>query len=294
MALQPSPSAQRAVAIVQFLAEHPDETLSVAELARRVGQSRATCQAVLLALESADWVRRREGGGYTLGAGLIAVGAAAARGAGVVELLRLAADEIQSSTGCEAIACLPAGTYLITVARAGPTDPFSGATTVGHAYPLAPPYGLAFVAWEKAEFDRWIARAPELDPGARGRLEEAAGFVRELGYSITLDSATRWVLGSAVDDLADDERAEVLAALAHDDYVAVDPSGRRTMRVSHLSAPVFGPDGRVIALMGVNVGADDASRLPEIAATLCTTARRLSDELQTPGAPARTPLAAEG
>lgn len=93
--------------IVGFLAEHPAETFAVADLARRLGQSRATCQAVLLALESADWVRRGDQGGYTLGAGLIPVGAAAQRGLGVTELLRNAVNELYLALGHEVMACVP-------------------------------------------------------------------------------------------------------------------------------------------------------------------------------------------
>ncbi len=283
MALQASPSAQRAVDIVLFLAEHSGETFSVAGLARHVGQSRATCQAVLLALEASDWVRRQESGGYTLGAGLIAVGAAAARGAGVVELLRPAVNELNATTGCEVIACIPAGMNLIAVARAGPTEPYAVATIIGQVFPLAPPLGLSFAAWDDAELDRWLARAPQLGRRERGRLEEAAGLVRELGYSLTLDSATRRTLKASLDALPEAEREQVTAALAHDEYVAVDPEQRRITRFSHMSAPVFGSERRVVALLGINLGVDDATRVPEIARALRRTVQRLADHLAAPG-----------
>ena len=66
--------------MIRFLAEHSGESFAVADLSRRVAQSRATCQAVLLALEPSNWVRRTRDG-YTLGAGLISIGAAAQQGA---------------------------------------------------------------------------------------------------------------------------------------------------------------------------------------------------------------------
>ena len=281
MALQPSPSAQRTVQIVRFLAEHPGEALSVSDLARRVGQSRATCQSVLLALETADWVRRRDGGGYTLGVGLISVGAAAQRGAGVIELLRSAAQDLYLATGCEVIACLPAGTHMIVVARSGPSDPFSVATNIGQAFSVEPPVGLSYAAWDDAELVRWMDRAPQLGVRHRARLTQAASLVRELGYSVTLDPATRRALDESVGSLAEDDRAEVLAALAHDEYVAVDPT-RRNVRVSNVSAPVFGPDGRIAALMGLTLGPDDSAHLREQAALLCAAARRLGDHLRAP------------
>ncbi|UGQ11954.1 helix-turn-helix domain-containing protein [Yinghuangia sp. ASG 101] len=284
MALQPAPSAQRAVEIVGFLAEHPAETFAVADLARRLGQSRATCQAVLLALESADWVRRGEQGGYTLGAGLIPVGAAAQRGLGVVELLRDTVNELYLALGHEVMACVPIGGQMIVVARAGSSDPFSVAVTVGQSYPLAPPYGLAFAAWDDGEIDRWVARSPHLDDATEARLREAAALVRELGYSVTLDPATRRALGSTVDRLSEARRAEVLRTLAHDEYVTVDPVQRQSMRVTHISAPVFGTHGEVVALMGTFVGMNDHEQVPIAATSLCAATRRLSTVLGAPRA----------
>ena len=291
MALQASPSAQRAVDIVQFLAEHSGKTFSVAGLARHVGQSRATCQAVLLALEASDWVRRQESGGYTLGAGLIAIGAAAARGAGVVELLRSAVNELYASTGREVIACIPAGMNLIAVARAGPIEAYAVATIVGQVFPLVPPLGLPYAAWDNDELDRWLARAPQLDRRERGRLEEAAGLVRELGYGITLDSVTRRTLRAGVDALPEAEREEIIAALAHDEYVAFDSDQRRTTRFSHIAAPVFGADRRVVATLGINLGVDDAARVPEIGRALRAAVQRVGDKL---AAPVATPTHVSG
>ncbi len=279
MPLQPSPSAERTIQIVRFLAEHPGETFSVSDLARRVGQNRATCQAVMLALEAANWVQRRDGGGYTLGVGLISVGAAAQRGTGVIELLRSAAQDLYLATGCEVIACLPTGTHMIAVARAGPSDPFSVATNIGQAFSIEPPVGLSYAAWDDNELDRWMDRAPQLSVVERTRLTEAAALVRQLGYSVTLDPATRRALDGSVGSLAEADRAEVLAALAHDDYAAIDAT-RRNVRVSNVSAPVFGPDNRITALIGLTLGPDDSFHLRDQAALLCAAARRLGDHLE--------------
>lgn len=281
MTLQPSPSAERTIQVVRFLAEHPGETFSVSDLARRVRQNRATCQSVVLALEAANWVQRRDGGGYTLGVGLISVGAAAQRGTGVIELLRSAAQDLYLVTGCEVIACLPTGTHMIVVARSGPSDPFSVATNIGQAFSIEPPVGLSYAAWDDTELDRWMDRAPQLGRGERARLTEAATLVRELGYSVTLDPATRRALDGSVGSLAEADRTEVLAALAHDEYAAIDPT-RRNVRVSYVSAPVFGPDGRIAALMGLTLGPDDSSHLRDQAALLCAAVRRLGDHLQAP------------
>src|SRR5580658_8442904 len=166
MGLQPAPSTLRTVEIVKYLAERPGEAYAVADLARRLGQSRATCQAVLLALEPSQWVRRTKDG-YTLGAGLISVGAAAQRGAAVVGLLRDAVRDLNEELGCEILGYLPAGDQLINVSRVGPNTLMSITMEEGQAFPLVPPYGLAFTAWDEAELERWIARAPKVSKAAQ-------------------------------------------------------------------------------------------------------------------------------
>src|ERR1700724_3232113 len=99
MRTEPAPSARKAVEIVSLLAEHPSETFPVAEIARRLGHNRATCQAVLLALDDAGWVRRAGDGGYAIGPALIPLGAAALAGIPVVELLRPAVRQLHEAVG---------------------------------------------------------------------------------------------------------------------------------------------------------------------------------------------------
>jgi DNA-binding IclR family transcriptional regulator len=275
LGLQPAPSAIRTVEVVRYLAERPGEQFAVADLARRLGQSRATCQAVLLALEPADWVRRSEGG-YTLGAGLIAVGAAAQHGVAIVGALRSATAELYDQTGCEILGYLPAGDQLINVSRVGSNSPLSVTMVEGQAFPLAPPYGLAYAAWDQTELDKWMARAPGLSSRGQARLKKAAAIVRELGYSVILDPVARREFKSSVDDLSEARRQMVARALYHHDLLSLDDPEFNQIRVSLLSAPVFGAGGKVVALIGIVFGVDQPASIPELAASLLAATRRLS------------------
>jgi DNA-binding IclR family transcriptional regulator len=281
MALQPAPSALRTVAIVRYLAEHPGEVYAVADLARRVGQSRATCQAVLLALEPSHWVRRSKDG-YTLGEGLISIGAAAQQGAAIVGLLRAAARDLYEEIGCEVLGYVPAGDQLINVSRVGPGSLTSISMVEGQAFPLIPPSGLAFAAWDESELELWIGRAPHVSRAAQARLRKAAAIVRELGYSVLLDPVTRRELKSTVDELSEARRQFVATALSHDELVGMESEAARTMRVSLLSAPVFGADGKVGGILGIVFDVNQYAQVAEMVASLKSACRQLSDRLGAP------------
>jgi DNA-binding IclR family transcriptional regulator len=283
MALQPAPSAVRTVEVVRFLAQHPSEVFAVADLARRVEQSRATCQAVLLALEPSDWVRHTQGG-YTLGAGLISIGAAARQGAAIVGLLRAATRDLYEEIGCEVLGYLPAGDQLINVSRVGPNSPFSVTVAEGQAFPFAPPHGLAGAAWDDTELEEWIRRAPNIGSRGQARLRKAAAIVRDLGYSVQFDPVTRRELRSSVDELSATRQQLVASALAHDDLLGKDVEQPGPMRASLLSAPVFGADREVVALIGVLFWSDQYVRVPHIATSLLSACRKLSERLGTPSA----------
>src|SRR5204862_283541 len=53
MTPRPAPGAERVVAVLNFLAAHPDESFTLSELARRLDLNKATCHALLTTLTQA-------------------------------------------------------------------------------------------------------------------------------------------------------------------------------------------------------------------------------------------------
>lgn len=273
MPMQPAPSAQRAIDIITLLAEQPRESFPVAEIARRVGQTRATCQAVLLALEAPAWVHRTDSGGYALGSGLIGVGMAAQQGSGVTALLGRTVKALHAETHCEASGAIPSGPNLIVVARSGPSHPLTVAIPLGQVFPLIPPFGLAFAVWGEGTFDEWLSRAPQLTKAGRGHLAKAAGIARDLGYSVNLDTGTRQELTALR------RTAEVRRVLELDEELAMRSGVSLRVQASHVSAPVLTPDGRAIAEIGVLLGGSDPEEFMAAAAAVKVAAARASQEL---------------
>src|SRR5689334_349455 len=74
---RPSPSATRAVGIINFLAEHPHQAFKLSDLQRALRLSRTTCHSILLALVEAGYIHRGSDKSYTLGPALVDIGRAA-------------------------------------------------------------------------------------------------------------------------------------------------------------------------------------------------------------------------
>ena len=279
MPLQAAPSAQRAVEVVHFLAQRPTESFAVAMIARSVGQSRATCQAVLLALEASGWVHRDVAGGYSIGTGLISVGMAARRGTAIVDLLQAGVHDLHTGTGQQATASIPSGRDLVIVARSGPDRPLAVAMAIGQVFPLAPPYGLAFAAWGEGNLERWLDRTPDLGRSARARLRKAAGLVRHMGYSVILDAATRHALTAEAARPAEQDRDDLLNVLAQEEHLAFRSDSPSPAQVSYISAPVLVAGDQVVALVGLLLQTNNAREFINSAAAVRLAASRVSDTL---------------
>jgi DNA-binding IclR family transcriptional regulator len=82
--------------------------------------------------------------------------------------------------------------------------------------------------------------------------------VRRRGYGVALDPATRHRLREVAKQLAEGDRAvlrhelaELLRAVAEEEYATVDLDHDFSHEVTAISAPVFGPDGTVVLVVGL-------------------------------------------
>lgn len=262
---RPSPAVDRVVAVLNFLAAHPDEGFTLSELARHVDLNKATAHSLLNALAGAGYVLRHPTRRtYTLGPALVALGNAAAGSSPAVDFARGEMRALAERFELECLATTAVGDEMVIVARSGVPGNLRIAdelVQVGRRLPLVPPLGTVFTAWAPAEeIERWLAllgRTASEDEIERYR--DGLVAARRRGYVVGLEADPRATLGRALAQLADDERAarvrdvldSLVDELGHDEYILVDLRPGATYFVNHLVAPVFGPDGEVVLALSL-------------------------------------------
>jgi len=263
--IKPAPAVLRAMDVLECLAASGSRASTMSEIARRTGQSKATCHSVLLALAKGGYVRRDPSSlAYSLGPGLISLGALASSNLRLSEVARHEMEELSQSLGVTTAAAIASGSHLVVIAGVGPPQPFQASLPVGQRVPFAPPLGAAFIAWSpEADIEEWLDRAPRrLSDGERRHFRDALAAVREHGYSVTLDDPAGHQFAEAVEQVAihpespeaQARRDQMISNLGTSYLPATFEEGR-TYRLTQISAPVFGHDGTVaMVVLGIAVG----------------------------------------
>lgn len=272
---EPSNPTSRVVDVLNFLAAHPTEAFSLAELARHLGLSNGSAHRILTTLSSAHFLSRdAKRRTYSLGRAMVAIGQAAVethRGIDVArrELARLAGD---LNVQCSANAVVD--DEILVLVKEGAAQSHRGLTRVGERRPLVPPLGLCHVAWggEQAIAAYVAAAAPHLGDAAFARLHAAFPLIRQRGFAMAAH-------GPGAGQLTPDELQLIAAADA-------GPGG-----VGTITAPVFSPTGEVslqLVLSGLpsHLGAHEIARYAE---KLCATAASITSETHGRKPPQRTP-----
>jgi DNA-binding IclR family transcriptional regulator len=266
-----SPSAGRTLQLLETLAADPSRRFSLTDLRRTLGFSQGTIYALLTTLKRAGYVRRDPVDRlYSLGPAILPVGDAARRAYPIVDQALGPMQEVADDLDTECHAGMRVSDQILVVARLGPAQPLGVGVRVGERYPLVPPIGAAFVAWESpAAVEEYLARAaPDLNQDERDRHRRGLAAVRKRGYSIHADDGPwremnelvgRRNTGAGADEL--DGTVRTLAReLGHHRYLVVDLEDIATEAWIELSAPVFDAEGAVALTVGV-------SSIPELVAT---------------------------
>jgi DNA-binding IclR family transcriptional regulator len=281
---RPAPSAERTVALLDFLAAHPEERFGLSELARRLAISKATAHALTAALTDAGYLLRHPvDKRYSLGPALVGIGnAAASRQFEVVDYARDEMRRLADELRVLCVASATIGDEIVILGRSGDLGPLSPSVQVGHRLPLAPPLGTVFMAWSAPDaIGAWLRR---LGPGASDaeveRYRAAVATVRGRGYSLALEADARIRLGEALAG-GDDQVTSLVVELGHEEYILGALEHSSSYRLSLVAAPVFGADRR-IALVLTLFGFRDAlpaREVPRLADRLLESTQRVTKTL---------------
>jgi DNA-binding IclR family transcriptional regulator len=240
---RPAPGADRSVAVLELLADHPEERFTLSEVARRCGLNKATAHALLSALTAHGiLLRHPEEKRYSLGPRLVAIGDAASNGYTAVDFAPSVLGRLAADTGLRTAAIRLDDDTLTVIARAGVgTDLDAPLPRLPHI----PPLGALFMAWsDEPSTEAWLARAPAGE--VVGRLLEALPTIRRLGFAVTLwseDWHSLWASGAPRP--SHDELRALLGEVGRKGPLLSDVDVRSSYRVHDVAAPVFRADGRV-------------------------------------------------
>jgi DNA-binding IclR family transcriptional regulator len=258
VSLKPAPATFRTLELLNFLALHSAETFSTSDLARHLGQNRATCQTILMALESSDWVRRGTDKSYGLGPGAGLVGHAVLSCLPIVEESRDVLQSLYNDFHVELTVSILSGGHFLTVDRAGHDSDFLPSVPIGFISRHTPPFGLVFVAWDSAALERWLARSqPPLDDQAKERHRNAAEAVRRIGYTAILDDVVKQEVVQAIEgrSFASDSdtslafRGRLADVLVYENLVGEYFHALIPQSVTNIVVPIFGPGDRIVAML---------------------------------------------
>lgn len=283
----------RPIRVVTFLAAHPTETFTLAEIVRHLGLSKGSAHRVMTALTASGFVHRHpRHRTYSLGIALVAIGQAALQKYPGIEFARreMARLVAELGVGC-GTAAIVNHEYLL-LGREGAPHAYDGLTLVGERRYVVPPIGIGQMAWRsQAEVEAYLERgAAYLSAAARARLTASLALIRRRGYSMAangvglrrLVQATVVPIGQAGDATGELASLAAGADIPLEEYqmLAFEEAGGKG--VSYLAAPVFSPDGEVgfeILLSGLAAGLS-AAEFNRCAARLLLAADLVTKEIR--------------
>lgn len=260
-----SPPTQRVVAILDFLAKHPQDKFGLSELSRRLQLAKPTCLGIVTTLtESGYLVRDAADKTYRLGPSLITLGHLAQESLRVNPAARAELSRLSKTFETTAALAGVVDDRITLLELVGPPGSDVG-VRVGQSYPFAPPVGLMFVLWDDQALRGWLGRAPTIPLRTETeRLDRVIAECRTAGYLVerlTPGGRRLYALMAGMSSSMPDELRALLGELISDIgervYLrseAEGPGSRQRHDVSVISAPVYDHHHRQAMVVSLQIG----------------------------------------
>ncbi len=263
----PSNPTSRVMDVVNFLAAHPSESFTLAEIARHVGLSNGSAHRLLTTMTAGQFLSRHaKHRTYSLGVALVAVGQAAIEKHRGIDIARGEIARLAQELGLQCSANAIADGDILVLIREGAPRSNLGLTRVGERRALAPPLGLCHIAWSgEAAIEAYLDRSgPQVDAPVRDRLAAAMPVIRRRGYAIAAGgpdmNSTRLLFPN---------EAQIL-----------DLAEAASAQVRYIAAPVFSPE-RTVAFQLVISGLSSnmsLTNIEQLIERLCACASHITSE----------------
>jgi DNA-binding IclR family transcriptional regulator len=264
-------SVARAVHILDLLTTHPGRGFSLSELSRELGISKSTVHGILRDLtHDALVVRNPITNEYRSGPALVAMGSVAERSLPALTHAKHEAARLADEYEAEMVIVMATDDELLILGHYGVPRMQSVMFREGQRHPLMPPMGAAALAWRgDRAIEAWLDRHdPELSEAERDRYRAGLATIRRRGFFVgVLVPALEhlhdlYATGDVYSPVGQLEIGRALTALAHDEYLPASDDVPPDAQLSAVSAPVFGPDGRM--QFAITLIPDEAHRARDI------------------------------
>jgi DNA-binding IclR family transcriptional regulator len=248
----------RVLDVLELLARPGDAPLRFSDVVRELDLNQATAHAILKTLCDRGWASRDPvAKTFTLGPALAVVAARTDSVRPLAHAARGAALRVSNEVGYAGSVVERFGDSLVITAFTEASEP---AGLPGDRIPYAPPFGVAFAAWDTDEGQRaWIARAGTGAERAQ-RLQHVLARTRERGFDVdwttpALAQAVQVVGTLQSDDMPGPVREimdQLLAEFTTIGYLSDDDPSRAEQPVATIAAPVFDHRRRVALIVAVH------------------------------------------
>jgi DNA-binding IclR family transcriptional regulator len=258
--IPPSAPTTRVLDVIELLAGPGNDGLRFSDVVRELGLTQATAHAILTTLCDRGWASRdRVDKTFSLGPALAVVAARMDTARPLAHTARTAALQLEAEFGYAASVIERFGDSLVITAFEDAGRQSGGAP--GDRIRYAPPFGVAFAAWDTDEQQRaWIQRSAATDSAVARRLEEVLRRTHERGFDVDCTTPALTQAAQVVGTLPSDGLPahvreitdRLLAEFTTIGFLADDDSPRRAQPVATIAAPVFDHRGRVPMIVAVH------------------------------------------
>lgn len=255
-----SAPTERVIDIIELLSHPREKEIRFSDVVRELDLSQGTAHAILKTLSDRGWVTRDQvSKAFTLGPALTLVASGLDIGRPLAHVARAAVKRLVDTTDMSASALERAGDDLVITAFENPAD-LPAVGQPNERIPYAPPFGIAFAAWDSTdEQQAWIRRGAADDADLRQRLRSVLIRTRERGYDVDWMTPALSQAAQAIGTLSGDAIPHNLRSvidLLRVEFASAnsmpDDNTRGAHPVATISAPVLDADDRIAFVLAVH------------------------------------------